>query len=66
MPHPLAIQMVNQCTEEPSGLQSMGCKELDVTEHAHTHTLNYGNIFRMSVSILEIQVVNCAQRPCLA
>ena len=23
-------------TEEPGGLQSMGCKESDVTEHAHT------------------------------
>ena len=26
-------------TEEPSGLYSpWGCKELDTTEHAHTHT----------------------------
>ena len=25
-------------TEESGGLQSMGCKELDMTEHAHTHT----------------------------
>ena len=27
-----------QWTEEPGGLQSMGRKESDVTEHAHTHT----------------------------
>jgi len=25
-------------TEEPCGLQSMGCKELDTTEHRSTHT----------------------------
>ena len=25
-------------TEEPGGLQSMGCKDLDVTEHTRTHT----------------------------
>ena len=24
-------------TEEPSGLQSMGCKELDATEQLHFH-----------------------------
>ena len=25
-------------TEEPGGLQSMGCKELDMTQHTHTQT----------------------------
>ena len=25
-------------TEEPGGLQSMGCRELDATEHAHADT----------------------------
>ena len=25
-------------TEEPGGLQSMGCKESDSTDHTHTHT----------------------------
>ena len=25
-------------TEEPGGLSSMGCKELDMTEHPPTHT----------------------------
>ena len=25
-------------TEEPGGLQSMGCREMDATEHACTHT----------------------------
>ena len=25
-------------TEEPGGLQSMGCKELDTIEYTHTHT----------------------------
>ena len=24
-------------TEEPGGLQSMGCKESDTTEHSHMH-----------------------------
>ena len=28
MPHLLAIQMVNQCPEEPSGLQSMGLQRV--------------------------------------
>jgi len=27
-------------TEEPGGLQSMGSQELDMTEHACTHTIN--------------------------
>ena len=28
-----------QWTEEPGNLQSMGCKELDTTEHARTYNL---------------------------
>ena len=27
-------------TEEPGGLQSMGSQELDMAEHACTHTIN--------------------------
>jgi len=31
-------------TEEPGGLQSMGCKHNRVTEHTHTHTHTHTNI----------------------
>ena len=31
-------------TEEPGGLQSMGHKELDSTEHIHRHILYYGHL----------------------
>jgi len=33
--HPSILAWEIPRTEEPGGLQSMGCKELDMTEHKH-------------------------------
>ena len=32
-------------TEEPGRLQSIGCKELDTTQHTHTHTHTHTRMF---------------------
>ena len=35
--HPSIFARKPPWTEESGGLQSIGCKESDTTEHAHTH-----------------------------
>ena len=58
-------------TEEPGRLQSMGCKELDMTErtcththtHTHTHTCNgYTILFFGICSVLESSTYNIHSR----
>ena len=44
-------------TEESGGPQSMGCKELDTTEHAHTQYFQSGKDFPLSLERLKATYV---------
>ena len=45
-------------TEEPGGLQSWSCKELDVTERAHIHTQQKLRVFKINHTPTKIKKKN--------